>query len=226
MGGERGRLIPEHVRLEAVKLIKEANQSGARLIKACNALEISVSTFERWRKGNIKDRRKGAPKLVARKLSAEERESIIDISCSDEYKDENPYKIVASLLNKGSYIASESSFYRVLREEGLVKHRGNTRPGKSHNKPPERVATGPNQVWTWDITWIRTHIRGIFYFAYTIIDIWDRSIVKWAIHNREDEEYARELFQAAFEENGYPDVFIHSDNGNPMKGMSLIRGLV
>ena len=203
-------------------MVKEANTSGARLVKACDALEISISTFERWRKGKTRDIRKGAPKTVSRKLLPEERQSIIAISCSNEYKDDNPYKIVASLLTKGNYIASESTFYRVLREEGLVKHRGNTRPGRSHNKPPELVATGPNQVWTWDITWLRSDIRGIFYFAYTIIDIWDRSIVKWSIHDREDDEYARELFQAAFEENGYPNVFVHSDNGNPMKGMSLM----
>lgn len=208
--------------MEAVKLIKEANQDGARLVKACEALEISISTFERWRKGKTRDSRKGALKVVSRKLSPEERQSVIDISCSNEYKDENPYKIVASLLSKGTYIASESTFYRILRDEGLIKHRRNTRPGKSHFKPPELVATGPNQVWTWDITWIRSNIRGIFYFAYTIIDIWDRSIVKWSIHDRECDKYAKELFQSAFEENAYPNVFIHSDNGNPMKGMSLM----
>lgn len=215
-------MIPESMRKKAVELIKEANTSGARLVKACEALEISISTFERWRGGKISDRRKGAPKVVARKLSSEERHSIIDMSCSREYKDDNPYKIVASLLNKGIYIASTSSFYRVLREEGLIRHRGNSRPRQSHNKPPELVATGPNQVWTWDITWLRTDIRGIFYFSYNIIDIWDRSIVKWAIHDREDDELARELFQRALEENGYPNVFVHSDNGNPMKGMSLM----
>lgn len=215
-------MIPENMRIQAVELIQEAQKNGARLLKACEALEISVSTFERWRSGKTSDSRKGASKVVARKLSDEERQEIIAVSCSNEYKDDNPYKIVASLLTKGTYIASISSFYRVLREKGLVKHRGNSRPGQSHSKPPELVATGPNQVWTWDITWLHSHIRGIFYFAYTIIDIWDRSIVKWAIHDREDDEFARELFQAAFEENDYPNVFVHSDNGNPMKGMSLM----
>lgn len=210
------------MRKEAVDLIKEAQTNGARLIKACEALEISISTFERWRNGKISDNRKGSHKTVVRKLSDEERQSIIDISCSSEYKDENPYKIVASLLSKGTYIASESSFYRVLREEGLVKHRGNSRPKHSHNKPPELVATGPNQVWTWDITWLHSSIRGLFYYGYAIIDIWDRSIVKWAIHDREDDVYAKELFQSAFEENGYPNVFVHSDNGSPMKGISLM----
>ena len=206
----------------AVELIIEANKDGARIWKACEALEISVSTFERWRKGKYTDNRKGADKIVSRKLTKEEKQKIIDISCSERYKDDNPYKIHASLLDSGIYVASISSFYRVLREKSLVHHRGNTHPGTSHNKPPERVATGPNQVWTWDITWLPSYVRGIFYFSYTIIDIWDRSIVKWAIHDREDDKLAHELFQAALEENGYPDVFVHSDNGNPMKGVSLL----
>lgn len=222
MGGRRGRLIPESSRIDAVVLIQEAQESGARLSKACEALKISISTFERWRKGNLVDMRKGAFKHVPRKLTKEERQEIIDICCSLEYKDLNPYRIHASLLDKGIYLGSESSFYRVLRSEGLVRHRGNSRPGTSHNKPPELIATGPNQVWTWDITWLYSHVRGIFFYAYTIIDIWDRSIVNWAIHDREDDEFATELFKIAFEKTGYPNVFVHSDNGNPMKGMSLL----
>jgi len=206
----------------AVVLIKEANKDGARIFKACEALEISVSTFERWRKGKYTDNRKGADKVVTRRLTEKEKQKIIDVSCSQRYKDDNPYTIHASLLDSGIYVASISSFYRVLREKNLVHHRGNTHPGTSHNKPPERVATGPNQVWTWDITWIPSYVRGIFYYSYTIIDIWDRSIVKWAIHDRESDVLAQELFQAAFEENGHPDVFVHSDNGNPMKGVSLL----
>ena len=206
----------------AVILIKEAQQSGARLWKACEVLEISVSTFRRWSAGDLSDRRKGSQKKIPRKLTPEEEQSIIDISCSKEYKDDNPYKIHASLLDKGVYIASISSFYRVLRKRGLLSHRGNTRPGQGHSKPPEKIATGPNQVWCWDITWLASDIRGLFYYAYTIIDVWDRSIVKWAIHDREDEALAAELFEHALRDNDYPDVWIHSDNGNPMKGMTLL----
>ncbi len=215
-------MIPEHQRQMAVELIQEAVTSGARLSKACEVLEISISTFRRWESGNIRDKRKGADKNVPRKLSKAERDEIIDICCNKEYKDKNPYYIHANLLDKGIYIASTSSFYRVLREEGLLKHRRNSRPAYKHNRPPERKATGPNQVWCWDITWIKTDVRGVFLFGYVIIDIWDRSIVKWSIHDREDDSLARELFEMAVRDNGHPDVFIHSDNGNPMKGVSLL----
>ena len=206
----------------AVTLIKEAKNSGARLFKACEVLEISVPTFRRWSAGHLLDGRKGAFKKNPRKLTSKEEQSILDISCSNEYKDDNPYKIHASLLDKGVYIASISSFYRVLRKKGLLSHRGNTRPGQSHSKPPEKIATGPNQVWCWDITWLNSDVKGLYYYAYVIIDIWDRSIVKWAIHDREDETLSKELFQHALRDNNHPNVWIHSDNGNPMKGVSLL----
>lgn len=205
-----------------MELIEEANEAGARLFKACEVLEISVNTFRRWQCGDIRDKRKGATKSVPRKLTEEEQSAILNICCDDKHKDMNPYQIHANLLDKGIYIASISSFYRVLREKGLVKHRGNSRPAYKHNRPPEKKATGPNQVWCWDITWVKTEIRGIFLYAYVIIDIWDRSIVKWCIHDREDDALARELFELAVRDNGRPDVFIHSDNGNPMKGVSLL----
>ncbi|HKK63777.1 MAG TPA: IS3 family transposase, partial [Bacteroidales bacterium] len=114
----------------AIILIKEACLNGARQWKACKVLEISVPTFRRWSAGDLTDRRKGAIKQIPRKLTAEEEQSIVDICCSKEYKDDNPYKIHASLLNKGIYIASISSFYRILRKRGLLSHRGNTRPGQ------------------------------------------------------------------------------------------------
>jgi putative transposase len=214
-------MIPESERLPAVDLIMAATKSGAGLKKACDALEISVSTFHRWSSGHITDKRKGAEKTVTRRLGDAERQQIIDISCSEEYKDKNPYEIHANLLDKGVYIASISSFYRVLKARNLVKHRGNTKPAHSHNKPPERKATGPNQVWCWDISWLKTDVRGVFLYAYVIIDIWDRSIVKWNIHDREDDALARELFEQAIRDTGEPKVFVHSDNGNPMKGATL-----
>ena len=208
--------------MTAVELVLEAHDSGARLWKACDALEISGSTFHRWRKGHYQDKRKGASKRVPRKMTDKEEEQIISLCCNEEYKDKNPYEIHASLLDKKTYIASISTFYRVLRKHGLIHNRGNSKPRVHHHAPPQRCATGPNQVWCWDITWCASNVRGFFYYAYVIIDIWDRSIVKWSIHEREDDELANELFAHAFRDNGYPDVFIHSDNGNPMKGVSLM----
>ncbi len=222
MGGQRGRLISTEMRESAIELITAATTAGSRLREACKAMGISISSFERWRAGKLIDSRKGSEKQVPNKLTIEEEQELIDMCCSKQYKDLNPYKIHASLLDKGIYIASVSSFYRVLRKNSLINHRGNSRPAKKRNPPPERKATGPNQVWTWDITFLKTNVRGLFFYAYVIIDIWDRSIVKWAIHDREDDSLAQELFQHALLDNQHPEVFVHSDNGNPMKGVTLM----
>lgn len=222
MGGKRGRLVSPDDRQLALSLIDEATENGARLIRACGALSISVSTYRRWRNGNVVDLRKGAEKNIPRKLTQEEEREILRICNSQKYKDYNPYEIHASLLDEGIYIASISSFYRVLRKADLMIPRREVRGSSRNNRPPEKKATGPNQVWTWDITWLKTNVRGLFYYAYVIIDIWDRSIVKWSIHDREDDALAHELFQRALRDNDAPDVFVHSDNGNPMKGATLL----
>ncbi|MBN2851676.1 MAG: IS3 family transposase [Clostridia bacterium] len=206
----------------ALDLIIEAHKDGARLNEACEAMGLSVSTFRRWESGNLCDNRKGSEKSNPRKLSLTEQIAIIDACCSPEYKDCNMYEIHSSLLDKGIYLGSESTFYRIMRQNNLIRPRRNTKVSGKKNRPPERKATGPNQVWCWDITWLKSVVTGLFYYAYVIIDVWDRSIVKWTIHDREDETLASELFQRALRDNNYPDVFVHSDNGNPMKGVTLL----
>lgn len=225
MGGRRGRLIAEKEREQAVILIGEALQIGARLYPACDVLGISTRTYQRWKAGCVKDRRKGAVKRTPRKLTEKEREEIRKISCSEEFKDSNPYEIFITLLERGKYIASIRSFYRVLKASDLLHHRSNKRPGTKHAVPKEAMATGPNQVWSWDITWLPTLVKGVFLYAYKIIDIWDKTIVGWEIHDVECEEHAEALFRRSLAEQGFPHVHIHSDNGNPMKGISLLAML-
>ena len=141
-----------------MELIDEAVTDGARLFKACEVLEISVRTYYRWKSNSCGDLRKGANKRVPRKLTEIERKEIMDIACSERFVDTNPYQIVAILLEEENYIASASSFYRVLKEHDLIHHRRKGRPGTRKNAPPELVATGPNQVWSWDITWLKTSV--------------------------------------------------------------------
>ena len=146
-------MIPKEDRDIAVELIEEAVVGGARLFKACEVLEISTVTFYRWKNGGGIDKRKGAGKRVVRKLTEAERQKIIEVACEERFKDATPYEIVAILLDEGTYLASVSTFYRILREAGLIHHRGNSRPGHKQSRPEELKATGPNQVWSWDITW-------------------------------------------------------------------------
>jgi len=158
LGGKRGRLIPASERTTAVLLIKEAKDAGARIFKACEVLDISVRTLKRWKSGNTQDIRKGAVKSVPIKLSEKERQAIIDVCCQKEYQDLTPYEIQVMLLDAKFYLGSVSTFYRILRERDLVHFHGNTRKGTTLHRPPERIATGPNQVWAWDIRNLLIHV--------------------------------------------------------------------
>jgi transposase InsO family protein len=171
------------------------------------------------------DKRSGAEKHIPRKLTLKEENKIIDISNSLEYRDNNPHEIVALLLEKGTYIASTSTFYRVLNKNHQINHRTNAKPRQKRSKPPQKIATGPNQVWCWDITWLKTDVRGIYHYAYVITDIYDRSIVGWEIHDREESALAVDLFDSLTSEFNLKGVHLHSDNGAPMRGSSLLAFL-
>lgn len=171
------------------------------------------------------DARKGAAKSVPRRLSAEERQAIVNICCRKEYQDLNPYEIYVILLDMKIYMGSVSTFYRVLRDRGLVHFRGNTRKATTSHRPPERVATGPNQVWAWDITYLKSPVAGMYYYLYTVIDVWSRKIVGWRIDTRESYEVAENMFRAIMAEHGLSNVYLHSDNGNPMKAGTMLMTL-
>lgn len=109
LGGERGRLISPAERGNAMSLIQEALKEGTRLSPACATIGISLRTYQRWKAGNHSDRRKGAKKHIPRKLTAEERGEIRALCCDHEFKDENPYEIVITLLEKREGIISRAS---------------------------------------------------------------------------------------------------------------------
>ncbi|MCP4294007.1 MAG: IS3 family transposase [Proteobacteria bacterium] len=225
MGGQRGRLIPIEQRTIAIKLIDEAVSDGAGIVKACEVLDISVRTYYRWRKNADGDKRRGAEKKIPRKLTLDEEQEIISVSCEKRLCDCTPYQIVAILLDEGRYIASTSSFYRVLKASDLLHHRKRGRSNKKKATPPELVATGPNQVFSWDITWLKTDVNGIFFFAYMIIDIWSRKLVGWEIHTKESADISSQMFKRLSRKLKLKGVKLHSDNGHPMRGSTMIQTL-
>jgi len=224
MGGPRGRKITSLDRRRIIALTDEACKNGAREQKACEVVGISERTLQRWRK-NFRDCRKQAAKnrRPANKLTDAERTRILAVCNQPEYAHMTPHQIVPDLADRGVYIASESSFYRVLRDASQTTHRGRARP-PVHKKPDTVIATGPNQAWTWDITYLRTTVSGIFFFLYMIVDLYSRKIVGWEVYTTENSENAAGLFYKTYlrEEIAGEELIVHSDNGGPMKGATML----
>ena len=169
-------------------LIDEAVASGARLEVACETTGLTVRTVQRWRlQDGGEDLRCGPKQEPANKLSEPERRKIVKIANSPEYRDLSPKQIVPRLADQGTFMASESSFYRVLRAEDMIHHRERSKPASGY-RPTEHVATGPWQVASWDITYLRSHVAGMFYYLYLVMDVWSRKILGWAVHYTEWKE--------------------------------------
>lgn len=206
-----------------IELIKEAASAGARLGPACKILGLSARTVQRWMAaGGGEDGRHGPRTEPPNKLSPPERELVLKTINSPEFRDLPPTQIVPRLADAGQYLASESTMYRILRQEHQLAHRQRSRPAQSR-RPREHVAKGPCQVWTWDITYLPGPVRGLFFYLYLMIDIWSRKIMGARVHEEESSELAAELFKEICdrEQIDPQGIVLHSDNGGPMKGSTM-----
>lgn len=208
-------------------LVDEATGAGARLEKAAEHLGVSARTLQRWSDANGgEDGRRGPLTEPANKLSTAERDQVVEIANSSEYRDLSPKQIVPRLADEGVYVASESTVYRVLREQDQMAHRERSRPA-TPRRPDEHVATGPNQVWAWDISYLPGPVRGTFFYLYLILDVWSRKIVGAKVYAEETSEWASQLFvQTCWRLGIDPEgLVLHSDNGSPMKGATMLATL-
>lgn len=206
--------------------IEAAVRAGARRGPACRVVGLSVRTVERWRVGPEADARHGPHHRPANQLTPGERGAILEVVTSVAYRELSPHQIVPLLADAGRYLGSESTIYRILREEELLAHRG--RAKAPERRPPRaHVATGPNQLWSWDITYLRTPVRGVFVYLYLMLDVWSRKVVGWAVHDVEAAECAAALFRAICraERLDPAGIVLHADNGGPMKGATMVATL-
>lgn len=203
--------------------VEEAQRDGARLETICEVLELNVRTIQRWRaRGGGGDRRQGPRTSPANKLSEVERARVLKAANSPEFRDKSPHQIVPLLADRGIYLASESTFYRVLREVNMLRHRNRAKPAEP--RPiSEHLATAPNQVWSWDITYLRRNIAGTFFYLYLFVDVWSRKIVAQRVFESECSTLASELLDHGLNTERLSGVklVLHSDNGPPMKGSTL-----
>lgn len=208
-------------------LLDEAMKAGARQSKACEILGVSERVIQRWRlaeEGGV-DARKG-PKLPNNKLSKAEEKEILQVVNDLEFRELSPRQIVPKLADRGIYLASESTIYRLLHRSEMMKPRS---PKSFHRrkKPVEKKATLPCQVWSWDITFLPGPTKGTFYYLYAIIDIFSRKIVGWDVHLCQAQELSALLIDQTCAQEGImrEQLILHSDNGGPMKGWVMLEKL-
>jgi putative transposase len=212
-------------RQQLVADILAAQDSGARLAPACAELGISVRSFERWHQSD-EVQPDGRPQAIrpepAHKLTPEERQRILETCHEPRFADVPPAQIVPQLADDGVYLASESSFYRVLRQARQQHHRGRSKaPVKS--EPVRHIAHGPNQIWCWDVTYLPSTVRGQFFYLYAVIDLFSRKLVAWEVHERETGDDAAALIERACWREKYRQqpLILHADNGAAQTAYTL-----
>ena len=185
-------------------LINEACTAGARLQRACRQIGLTERTVQRWQRPDAEDgdHRVADMRVApspANKLSAAERNDALALLKSDAFKDLPPSQIVPRLADQDQYVASESTLSRLLRAAGQMTHRRAERPPHPRTKPRTRtrelVATQPDQVYCWDITYLPTVVRGTFFYRYLFEDIFSRKIVGWQVFACESAELASQLLR-------------------------------
>jgi len=212
-----------------VRWVEKAVAAGARRRPACALLGLSARTLERWRaRGALReDGRRTRVQVARNQLSAAERERVLALANGAAFADLPPSQIVPMLAERGEYIASESTFYRLLRGAGQLRHRQPSRPARARHKPRALAASAPNQLYSWDITYLPGAIRGAFWYLYLFVDLYSRKIVGWQVYEAESSEWAAEIVRdiAAREGLERDQVILHADNGGPMRGATMLATL-
>jgi len=187
---------------------------------ACEALGLSRASFYRWLEreqdpGAGGDRNAGPPSHRA--LGPVERAAVLEALRSDRFVDRAPRQVYATLLDEGSYLCSVRTMYRILEAEDEVRERRNQRRHPEYTKP-ELLATGPNQVWSWDITKLKGPVKWTYFYLYVILDIFSRYVVGWMVASRELASLAHRLIEETVEKQGISrdELTLHSDRGPSM----------
>ena len=226
MGDPRGAFekVEANDRAQILTLVAEGTSGGLRLNDSCETVGVDPRKVQRWRLMPVlADGRKGPTTKPANKLTEPEKEKILSIASLPEFRDKSPRQIVPLLADRGEFIASESSFYRVLKAGEMLAHRGRSQP-KTMHRPKALEATKPNEVYSWDITYLLSQIRGQYFYLYMFLDIFSRKIVGWQVHDRQSDDLSSKLLTEICEREGINknQLTSHADNGGPMKGATML----
>ncbi|WP_437710006.1 IS3 family transposase [Sorangium sp. So ce448] len=204
-------------------VIEELDDTHVPIAQACAALGISRATLYRQTQPAMPRALHGnAPS--PRRLSDPERQAVLDVLHSDEFVDQPPPEVYATLLSRGVYLASIRTMYRLLAASGESGERRAQRGPMKHAKPT-LTATAPNQIWTWDITKLRGPLPGVFYCLYVVLDLFSRMTVGWLLAERESALLAEQLFAETVARHGVEpgSLTVHADRGSAMRSEGLAQ---
>ena len=210
--------------------VAEARATGARLSAISDVIGLDARTLRRWSTAdalNEGDKRPSAERPApASQLTEAERATILAVANRPEYASLPPTRIVPMLADEGTYIASESSFYRVLKAAGQLAHRGRSKAPVQQRPPTTHVAQAPNELWAWDMTFLPTQVVGHWFYLYLILDVFSRKIIAWEVHASDNADHAaRVVKRAALAEGiaGLPTKpVLHGDNGATLKATTVL----
>jgi putative transposase len=202
-------------------MMEAANQLSERVgvSAACRALGVPRSSFYRARQPQREPKSRPRPE---RALQPEEKEHVLQVLNSEPFQDSAPHEVYATLLDQGVYLCSWRTMYRILNERQLVRERRNQLRHPTYTKP-ELLATGPNQLWSWDITKLRGPAKWTYYYLYVILDVYSRYVTGWLIAMRESAHLAEQLIAETCAKQGISpeQLTLHADRGSAMRSKAV-----
>ena len=215
--------------------IAVAHSTGARLKSACEIVGIDQRSIQRWKAVNSNglisgDRRPHAVRsLPNHALSEAERAHLLTVANEPRFAAVPPARIVPMLADEGIYLASESTFSRVLKAHGQSAHRGRAKTRKTIRPPTTHIATEPRQVWCWDMTYLPAQVMGRWFYLYLILDLYSRKIIGWEVHDADHSDHAAHLVRRTALAEGIAAMgakpVLHGDNGSTLKATTVLAML-
>ena len=186
----------------------------------CRALAVPRATYYRWQHPTAGG--PGPPRRVPRALPPAERQQVLAVLNADRFADLAPAEVYATLLDEGTYVCSIRTMYRVLQEQDEVQER-RRQLRHPHYQAPELLATGPNQLWSWDITKLKGPVKWTAFYLYVILDVFSRYVVGWLAAARDSATLAQRLIAQTCERQGVEEgtLTIHADRGAAMIAKSV-----
>lgn len=216
-----------------VRNIEVAQRAGARLDAACKVAGITLRTLQRWKREEGLVRGDLRPTTLRPRpghaLNEAERCAVLQVANEARFADLPPARIVPMLADEGVYLASESTFHRLLREAGQATHRGRAKAPVASRPPSTHIATAPRQVWCWDMTYLPATVTGRWFHLYLILDLYSRKIVGWEVHETDASEHAAHLVRRTALAEGIAALadkpVLHGDNGATLKATTVLAML-